>query len=40
MTRWFTTLMHHPHFSAVWGEVALCETPVKYSAPWPAPPPT
>ena len=33
MTRWFRTLQHHPHFAAVWGELTLCETALKFSAP-------
>ena len=31
VTRWFTTLAHQPNFSAVVGEVKLCEVPRKFT---------
>ncbi|KAF9217840.1 Elongation factor 1-gamma [Podila verticillata] len=34
VTRWFNTILHQPHFKAVLGgELPLCETPLKYTAP-------
>jgi len=33
LTRWFVTCVNQPNFSKVMGEVKLCETPMKYTAP-------
>ena len=35
--RWYLTLAHDAHFSAVWGKVQLCEQALKYSEPLPQP---
>ncbi|KAF9936462.1 Elongation factor 1-gamma [Mortierella alpina] len=33
MTRWFTTIVHQPHFKAVAGPPSLCETALKFTPP-------
>lgn len=33
VTRWYMTMMHQPAFSAVTGEVKLCDQPMKYTPP-------
>ena len=39
LLRWYLTLAHDSHFTAVWGKVQLCEQALKFSRPPLTPPP-